>query len=76
MDIEYYKKQLLKFEFKCITSLINIESDEHKGIKDIMNHLEKKFMNHLNSKLKYLHLDIYSEDLIIKRIEALKKSTD
>lgn len=56
--------------------MINVESDEHKGIKDIMNHLEKKFMNHLNSKLKNLHLDIYTEDLIIKRIEALKKSTD
>jgi uncharacterized protein YfeS len=42
----------------------------------MMFQLEKKFMGYLNPKLKDLELDIYTEELIKKRIETLKKNTE
>ncbi len=52
-----------------------ITFEEHDGIYDAMVKLITNFMPHLNQKLEESGLDIYTQDLVQKRLKALRKTT-
>ena len=53
-----------------------ITFEEHDGIYDVMVKLITNFMSHLNQNLENRGLDIFTEDLVHKRLKALRKTTE